>query len=326
MVHFEDGRLRVRDWSEADIPSLTRRLSDPRVLRYVGGRDDVHDEARMRAIYHEAGDDVRCIIELDGAPLGYIQFCPSVWEQFDFSPARRVWGIDVYIGEPDFWHRGIGTQVVRGSAEYLLASCRADCVTIDPESWNTRAIRSYEKAGFAKWRLVPRAELHEGELRDAWLMVYGLPVPRVERLTEWPGKAVEPLISEAKSLGFDFVRRLRDDYLSGANRFDKPGEGLFATFADGALTGIGGLNMDHYARDPSIGRVRHLYVMASHRRQGIGRALATAIMSAAIAGFSSLRLRTLTAEGRRFYEALGFERLRGGHEATHALRFSPRPE
>jgi aminoglycoside 6'-N-acetyltransferase len=46
-------------------------------------------------------------------------------------------------------------------------------VTIDPETWNTRAIRSYEKAGFAKWRFIARAELHEGEMRDAWLMVFG---------------------------------------------------------------------------------------------------------------------------------------------------------
>jgi len=325
MLHFETGRLRVRDETEADIPRLARWETDPRVLQYFGGRDDPHDEARMREEFFEATNDICCIFEWDGEPLGYIQFCPHDQGEYGFVPSERVWGIDLYIGEPDYWHRGIGPQVVRASAEYLLASGRADRVTIDPETWNRRAIRSYEKAGFAKWRFMPRAELHEGEMRDAWLMVFDLPTPRVTRLDGLPLDAVEPLAQEATAQGFDFVRRLMDDYRSGANRFDKPGEALFAVYEESRLIGIGGLNIDAYANDARVGRVRHVYVLASHRRTGTGRALVTTIMSEAMPAFDALRLRTNTREGAAFYESLGFDRLEDQSHATHAVRFGPVP-
>jgi aminoglycoside 6'-N-acetyltransferase len=325
MVHFETGRLRVRDWEENDISFLAKWMSDPRVLQFFGGRDDPHDEARMRDEFFEATNDICCIFEWDGEPLGYIQFCPGAWPEFDHSPCQNVWSIDLYIGEPDYWHRGIGTQVVRAGAEYLLASGRADRVTIDPETWNTRAIRSYEKAGFAKWRFMPRAELHEGEMRDAWLMVFGLPAPRVVQLDELPLDAVEPLAHEATGQGLDFMRRLMDDYRSGANRFDKPGEALFGVYDESRLIGVGGLNIDAYANDPRISRVRHVYVLASHRRCGAGRALVTAIMSQAMHVFDVLRLRTNTREGAAFYESLGFDRLEDPSQATHAVRFGPVP-
>jgi GNAT superfamily N-acetyltransferase len=198
-------------------------------------------------------------------------------------------------------------------------------VTIDPETWNTRAIRSYERAGFAKWRFLPRAELHEGEWRDVWLMVFGLPAPRVARLDELPFAELASVAQEAEVQGFEFVRKLISEYHSGANRFDKPGEALFAVYDDDGLIGVGGLNVDHYAHDPRVGRVRHVYVLASHRRCGAGRALVTAIMTSAMTSFDVLRLRTNTPEGARFYESLGFEQLKNDADATHSVRFGSAP-
>lgn len=324
VIHITAGDLRVRDWTLADAPILARWMSDPRVLRYFGGRDDAHDEARMRAQIVEASDDIRCIFEWDGAPLGYIQFCPDAWPEYVPSSVQRPWGMDLYIGEPEHWGRGIGSQLVRAGAEFLLASGRADLVTIDPEVWNARAIRSYEKAGFAKLRFLPRAELHEGEMRDAWLMLYGLRAPRVARLDALPAAEIAPLVQEANAQGYDFVRRLAAEHASGANRFDGPGEALYGAYDGEALIGVGGLNVDHYAGDPHIGRVRHVYVLAAHRRTGAGRALLTALMSAAMTNFTTLRLRTNTLEGARFYEALGFAPL-ADRDATHAIDFAPAP-
>lgn len=43
---------------------------------------------------------------------------------------------------------------------------------LDPHTRNTRAIRAYTKAGFQKARFLPKHELHEGEMQDAWLMEY----------------------------------------------------------------------------------------------------------------------------------------------------------
>jgi len=219
--------------------------------------------------------------------------------------------------------------VVRAGAEFLLHSGWADVVTIDPLIYNTRAVRSYEKAGFRKVRLMPQCELHEGLYRDSWLMVFGLSSPlRVARLDALPIDEVEPLAHEAEMQGFEFMRRLIDDYTSGKNRFDKPGEAMFGVYdsAHGAvLIGFGGLNIDLYAKHPRVGRVRHVYVLEPHRRRGAGRMLLIEIISAARPHFDLLRLRTHTQAGARFYESIGFTRATQNSDATHVIQFTPLP-
>jgi aminoglycoside 6'-N-acetyltransferase len=81
-----------------------------------------------------------------------------------------VHGIDLFIGEPDYWNRGIGTRIVAGAAAHLFATRGVEIVTVDPRADNLRAIRCYEKAGFRTTRLLPRHELHEGVWHDCWLM------------------------------------------------------------------------------------------------------------------------------------------------------------
>jgi len=323
---FQSGSLAVRRLVEADVPLLTKWMSDPRVLQYFGGLNDVHDEAKIRADCFDDDVDIRCMFELDGRPIGYIQFCPSTDSNYGFAPSDNMWGIDLYIGEPELWNKGIGTQLLRASAEYLLSSGRASVVTIDPLIYNTRAVRSYEKAGFRKHHFMPRNEMHEGLYRDSWLMVFGPPSPfRVEKLAALHIEALEPLAQEAEAQGFEFMRRLIDDYTSGTNRFDKPGEAMFGVYEGEAMIGFGGLNIDSYLNHPRVGRVRHVYVLAAHRRHGAGRDLLMAIITAARPHFDLLRLRTNTPEGAKFYESVGFEHRPFDDDATHIIQFTPLP-
>lgn len=329
-MEFTAGDLTVRPWREADLPLIATWMSDPRVLQYFGGRDDAHDDARVRAIYNENTIDHRCVFSFNDEPIGYIQFCPMEAGAFGFPAHQRVWGIDLYIGEPAFWQRGIGTQLVRAGGEQLLAQGYADRVTIDPEAWNTRAVRCYEKAGFVKRMLMPRSELHEGEWRDNWLMVFephsALRIERVVDPSTGSGALheLQPLREEATAQGFEFVGRLLDEYANRRNRFDKAGEALFIVRNGETLAGIGGLNIDPYAGDSTVGRVRHVYVPAAQRRRGAGRALLMAIMSAAFESFAELRLRTNTAEGALFYQSLGFSPA-VINSATHVFCFAPKP-
>ena len=55
---------------------------------------------------------------------------------------------------------------------FLVEQKQADLVVMDPQTWNERAIRCYEKCGFKKVALLPKNELHEGEYRDCWLIEY----------------------------------------------------------------------------------------------------------------------------------------------------------
>ena len=80
------------------------------------------------------------------------------------------WGIDLYLGLPELFGQGIGTQVVRDLSDQLLADGTADMMVIDPQIRNQRAIRSYAKAGFSRSHPLPHHELHDGDWMDAVLM------------------------------------------------------------------------------------------------------------------------------------------------------------
>jgi GNAT superfamily N-acetyltransferase len=141
----------------------------------------------------------------------------------------------------------------------------------------------------------------------------------VAPLSELPADALAPLLAESQRDGWRFVRRLADDWAAGANRFDRPGELLLGAWAGGALVGVCGLNVDPYAGDDSVGRVRRLYVLRAFRGRGVGRRLVQAVMQAAAGRFRSLRVRTEGATASRLYEGLGFAPARGAPECSHVL-------
>jgi GNAT superfamily N-acetyltransferase len=139
----------------------------------------------------------------------------------------------------------------------------------------------------------------------------------IERLRDLATLAA--LIAEGERSGSRFVGRLATEWDSGANRFDKRGEALFAARLDGQVVGVCGLNADPYTADRRVGRVRHLYVMEAYRRHGIGRRLLSDVVAAARGPFNRLRLRTVNPEAARFYEAMGFVPCPEEPDSSHAL-------
>ena len=146
----------------------------------------------------------------------------------------------------------------------------------------------------------------------------------IERVSEAPADRLGALVAESEQQGFHFVRRLVDEWTGGANRFDRPGEVLFVARVGGDVVGVCGLNVDPYAGDPKIGRVRHLYVLVPHRRSGIGEQLVADVVEAARGRFERLRLRTTNLTAARLYERLGFRRTGEGRDRTHVLDLASR--
>lgn len=140
----------------------------------------------------------------------------------------------------------------------------------------------------------------------------------VRPLAPPPWTEVEPLIHESEGEGYRFLARLRDEYEAGSNRFDRAGERLLGVWSGPALVAVGGVNVDPYAGDPRVGRLRHLYVARAHRGRGVGRLLVRALVDAAGDRFDALTLRTATEDATRFYEALGFAPVSNPHH-THRL-------
>ena len=174
-----DGDLTIRLMrdNEDDYALMARWLSDPRVLEFYEGRDNPHDIDMARKNYGPLarGDDatVPCIMALDGAPIGYLQYYPVGEEgsvYYGVEVTESTFGIDLFIGEPEWWNRGVGTRALSALVDYLFQSLGARRIIIDPRVTNHRAIRSYEKCGFRKVKVIPKQGLFEGRHTHSWLM------------------------------------------------------------------------------------------------------------------------------------------------------------
>jgi GNAT superfamily N-acetyltransferase len=145
----------------------------------------------------------------------------------------------------------------------------------------------------------------------------------VRRVSALP-PGFEELAADALADEQRLLEVLREDWQSGALRFDGPGEALFIAEAAGALIGIGGLTHDPYVGE-ATGRVRRLYVRRASRWHGAGRALLGAVAeSARQAGWRRLRVRAPDA-AFAFYEACGFLRSVREKAATHVMPLGDPP-
>jgi GNAT superfamily N-acetyltransferase len=133
-----------------------------------------------------------------------------------------------------------------------------------------------------------------------------------------PLAGLDQLLSEAQSEGYDFVQTLVDDWATGVNRWDGPGETLFGHLDQGLVVAVGGLNCDPFAGDPGVGRIRRVFVRREWRNKGIGRTLVAALVDHARSRFHAVRLRAENAEAARLYERMGFMPI-PDPDATHIL-------
>ncbi|MBI4338430.1 MAG: acetyltransferase [Chloroflexi bacterium] len=173
-------RIRLLCERAEDYELLARWLSDERVLEFVFGRDNRYDYAKVVGKYGPRAEGrnrvIACILEQAGQPLGYLQFyAVDNAAEYALETAEGVYGLDIFIGEPELWGWGIGTAVIEALARHLFEDLGATRIVIDPQVTNSRAIRCYEKCSFKRVKLLPRHELHEGEWRDCWLMVKDRP-------------------------------------------------------------------------------------------------------------------------------------------------------
>jgi GNAT superfamily N-acetyltransferase len=141
----------------------------------------------------------------------------------------------------------------------------------------------------------------------------------IERIDCLPMYWLSALVTEADATGFRGLSRLVGEWQSGGNRFDQPGEALFIATESGRVVGVCGLNRDPYLDDPTVGRIRHLYVAGGHRRNGIGSRLVRDVLGAARGHFARLRLRTGSPDADAFYRSLGFLPVTGEPACSHQL-------
>ena len=174
-MRIGNEEIRIRDFAESDLPLMLKWLTDDRVLEYYEGRDTQYTMELLREHYgEEISDGFRVIIEYRGIPVGYGQayrLSGEMFAEYGYpDDGHVVFAMDQFIGEPDYWDRGIGSSFLRLMASCLKTSRAAERILLDPHKNNGRAIRAYEKAGFRIIGSLPEHELFEGKKEDCWLM------------------------------------------------------------------------------------------------------------------------------------------------------------
>jgi aminoglycoside 6'-N-acetyltransferase len=176
-VKLRKGPLEIRTLGTEDKGELVKWLSDPNVLQYYEGRDNPFNLEKVEEKFYQTEKNVeRCLILYESQKIGYLQFYLLNHEgkaKYGYvNLPDRLFGIDQFIGETDYWGHGVGTSFVTMMLGHLTECEQADRVVLDPQTWNTRAIRCYEKSGFKKVRVLDQHEWHEGEWRDCVIMAY----------------------------------------------------------------------------------------------------------------------------------------------------------
>jgi aminoglycoside 6'-N-acetyltransferase len=133
-MELRGSRVVLRPVVEADVSRLRELHVTPEVARWwwqpsVGWPLD------------EADDCVLLTIWVDGEVAGFLQFAEETDERY------RHASIDLFLG-PAFQGRGLGTEALQLTVDYLFDELGHHRITIDPNVENLAAVRSYEKVGF----------------------------------------------------------------------------------------------------------------------------------------------------------------------------------
>jgi aminoglycoside 6'-N-acetyltransferase len=115
---ISNSHLSIRALRMEDKDILVKWMSNPTVLQYYQGRDEPLDMEKVTKIFYDPDtEDVQSIIEYEGVPIGYIQYYlldEESRQTYGYQNADEIiYGMDQFIGEPEYWNRGIGTLLIQ---------------------------------------------------------------------------------------------------------------------------------------------------------------------------------------------------------------------
>ena len=164
--------------TEPDMKLLLKWLSDPRVLRWAYGEDAPWNMEKISEHFCPKADDdgspVACFIMRGGTEIGYIQYFPAEEDSYKYTSREMYeqvsdgYGIDIFIGEPELWGKGLGGKAVALLEDYLRDNTDAELICADPATDNLRAQRFWRKTGFVPIGLI---ENYDDSTKQSMLML-----------------------------------------------------------------------------------------------------------------------------------------------------------
>lgn len=157
-----DKSLKIRPAQLTDIPVLQRWDAMPHVIACVTDDPETNPEEDWdwHAELAERDDGTEFhIAEWIDRPIGVLQTIDPATERTGYwemeEPGFRA--IDIWIGEPEFLGKGLGTKMMEWIIARSFKEHSATAVLIDPLASNTGAHRFYARLGF---QMIERRNFH----------------------------------------------------------------------------------------------------------------------------------------------------------------------
>jgi RimJ/RimL family protein N-acetyltransferase len=78
--------------------------------------------------------------------------------------------VGIVIGDKRYWSKGLGTEAMVAILRFAFATMNLRRIYLKVYAYNTRAIRSYEKAGFVREAMLRDDVYSEGSYHDTIVM------------------------------------------------------------------------------------------------------------------------------------------------------------
>jgi RimJ/RimL family protein N-acetyltransferase len=159
----------LRPAERSDIDAFVRWFSDGETTRYLAARapfSKAMEEKWFEGMLEEQGKKnyhfVICLLA-DDRPIG-----TAGLHQVNYEDGHATFGIS--IGEKAEWSKGYGTDALRTICDFGFGQLRLERIELDVYEPNTRAQRSYEKAGFVTEGTMRHAHFSDGRHHDVLRM------------------------------------------------------------------------------------------------------------------------------------------------------------
>lgn len=150
--------LRLMNNTKKDMEFLLNWLTNEQVVRWVyeeGAPWDMNKIVEQFAEKtKEGGSSTPCLIMYNKQEIGYLQYYPIKEDSYKFDSqdffekVAEGYGLDMFIGKPELWNKGIGTLAIGLVEDYLKNNMKAKVICVDPITDNSRAVHFWQKVGF----------------------------------------------------------------------------------------------------------------------------------------------------------------------------------
>jgi diamine N-acetyltransferase len=166
-------QIRLRAIEKDDLPFYVKWLNDPEVKRglsiilplSLAEEEDWFEEMRKRSPFERP-----LAIEIQPNPKKDEWVFVGNGGFFGIDWQNRMAEIGIHIGEKKYWDQGFGTGTMQLFVKHGFENLNLNRVWLRVFETNSRAIRSYEKAGFIHEGKYRQGQYIEGKYVDVMIM------------------------------------------------------------------------------------------------------------------------------------------------------------